>query len=381
MRDSGLASSGSGVNDVVNYDDWYGTCMATDAAVSPVNVFTPKCVYPGADPVNGTGGNIIVSGSPGERTITGCTRAGVAGDTIVFVVQLNTGASSTVTLTEGVSWVCAAAASDIECICNLKAAVAGHATLGSIVTVNSTDATCSDEKLSFGVVPGTSWQLSVTPSDTTNMVRVNGTDGCLRAGNFYFCQLSTSLPSYLAVGISMGGTEANIYGATFKGTYMTVQGAGSMFRNYLDSTVDGTMGFLTDDAKGASSKCGLLKSQTLTFAAGGDASKVTTGGFIPLGAKMVEVTGRVIVADTSAVTLFDVGDGVDADLYANDVPADTLGQTFGPAVTSYGPTAQIPGTQLTAAGEVTVTAVGGSAEDLSVRLTAHYCIDTADTSN
>jgi hypothetical protein len=169
-----------------------------------------------------------------------------------------------------------------------------------------------------------------------------------------------------------------VYGGTFSSSTTIINSLGD-FRG-TGNAADGSLGYALSSVKGAKTLC-TLKQQTLTFAAGGDASKVTTGGFIPLGAKNVEVTGRAIVADTSAVTLFDVGDGTDADLYANDVPADTLGQTFGPAVTSYGPTAQIPGTQLTAAGEVTVTAVGGSAEDLSVRLTAHYCIDTADTAN
>ncbi len=379
LRDSGLPSSGSGVNDVVNYDDWYGTCMATDAAVTPINVFTPKCIYPGADPANGTGGNIIVSGSPGERTITGTTRAGTAGDTIAFVVQLNTGASSTTTLTEGVSYVCAAAASDIECICNLKAAVAAHATLGSIITANSTDATCSDEKLSFGVVPGASWQLSVTPSDTTNMVMSNGTDGvvalrgsCVEVNTNSASSIfaSNQFGTRIYWGTTCGAKNVALYASSFTSdpaNFIGVENAGN-----------GTTGYSLAVNKGAKS-LSTLKQATVTFAGGGGAaSGATTTSFISAGYRANEVTGYVTVTGTTCTSI-DVGTAADPDLYCDNC-AVAAGTTFSRAIGGLMPgyTAE-PANSIGGADEVLITANGGNCVSLAVRLTIAPVVVTADT--
>lgn len=115
--------------------------------------------------------------------------------------------------------------------------------------------------------------------------------------------------------------------------------------------------------------------ESVTFAADpGDATKTTTGSILPDGAWVLQVTGRVVTAGTNCSS-FDVGDGVDPDLFADNISvADTT--TF----TSADATANWSNPQ-TSAGEITVTGVGGNCFDLVVALTVHYISSSAATAD
>jgi len=363
-----------------------GKAMDRDAA-APALVYGGKPSYGVAGAANTAGGNVALLGANGLIQITGVTKAGTTGDTVTINYLLMSGAAATaVVLTEGVGagqFDCAGAATDAACVANFCATFNANTSLAGYLYCNYTAATETAAIVAVeGMVP---YITSVVASDGTNFVLTRGVDGQVLVNNGTAPTPGIAFSSdtnnglFLSgadnVGLATGGTTRTAWFTTSIANYLPVSTT-----SYFQAVGGSTSGYRILYAKGAMSNL-LENQQTVTFSAGGDASKTTTGGFIPLGAQGVEITGRVIVADTSAVTLFDVGDGTDADLYANDVPADTLGQTFGPTIASYGPTAQIPGTQITAAGEVTVTAVGGSAEDLSIRLTAHYRLDTPDTAN
>jgi hypothetical protein len=570
--------------DITSLDDAYGTCMTSDAAPSPVTVVTDACVYPVPGSTYTTGADIVLSGSPGAINLTGVTKAGTAGDTLLFQVRKNDGTSSIVTLTEGAGagqWNCAGAATDIACVCNLYTLVTAHATLGSIVQVARTDATCSDEKLFFGVVPGASYWLDILPSDTANTVLVKGTYGktlvgrlasyatpdehgfappnqtadknakslyvhaenvaadataARTAGNLVlapafdsktlvfddanpdtgahcpgttltlrvngtsnvltyntYCAagcatqaaacaaLSAAIEALAGVGATCGtitggasnavlvtadqpatydvawtaetascttysnGTDGQILvGDGLVGTpaiafaqdpttgwYRYNSGgistsSGGAFSSYISTSYfqaaggarigwqskadwkqtslnivtlgadvgsnnvthqvflgapAGTGGTGTYTNKGAKSLL-TINTATITFAAGGEATKTATG-LIPLGAVSHQITGYVLVtADAGSCTTFHVGNtaAADPDMYAASVPI-AAAQTFGPGVASYSPTAQPLSVQITAAGDVVLTSVGGAAacKNLSVRISAHYRIDTPDT--
>jgi hypothetical protein len=116
--------------------------------------------------------------------LTGVTRAGTAGDSITFRGITTAGVNIITSLTEGVDYTCAAAASDIECVCNLYDAIEAHGTLGPAINTVRTDGTCSDEKLFFGVEPGVLVSLDVNPSDDANTVTTRGDTGRVILGNF-----------------------------------------------------------------------------------------------------------------------------------------------------------------------------------------------------
>jgi hypothetical protein len=137
---------------------------------------------------------------------------------------------------------------------------------------------------------------------------------------------------------------------------------------------DGSMFVAGNNQKGAGTNY-LTITESVTFqGGGGDASKTTAGSILPDGAYVTGVSGRVVTAGTTC-TSFDVGDGADVDLFANDIsPADTT--TF----TDTAATGNWSNPQI-AAGEITVTGVGGNCVDLVVALTVHYFSHTAATSD
>lgn len=114
--------------------------------------------------------------------------------------------------------------------------------------------------------------------------------------------------------------------------------------------------------------------EDLTFAADpGDATK-TTSGLVPDGAVLLGISTRVTTAGTNC-TDYQVGDGSDADLYG---AAGAVAQ--GTTTDNSDATANWSNPQL-AAGEVTITAVGGNCFDMVVRVVAHYTTIGAPTSN
>jgi hypothetical protein len=176
-------------------------------------------VYPGVGATNTTGADIVLGPSPGAINVTGVTKAGTTGDTVTVAYTPISGVAATVTLTEGVDFVCAAAASDAACVCNFKAAVDGNATLGPLTVTAATDATCSDEKLFIGVEPGAAIDLTLTPSDGTNFVRVAGTKGSVIVPNG-----TVARPGLMLAGTGAGSPHGLHYSSASK-MGVTVGGA------------------------------------------------------------------------------------------------------------------------------------------------------------
>lgn len=150
----------------------------------------------------------------------------------------------------------------------------------------------------------------------------------------------------------------------------------SLTHNQTDGVLGtGKGGLRIDDdtGKGSYVKVAVSREQ-LTFAADpGDASK-TTSGLIPDGCILLGVTGRVITGGTNASSM-NIGDGSTADLYGATISiADTT--TFGPA----DHTAALSNPQI-AAGDVTVTGVGGNIFDMVIDITAHYITLSAASSD
>jgi hypothetical protein len=162
--------------DVLNPDSILHASPIFDVATDDFSI-SSQGPFEGVNAAQTAGGDICAVPKTGAVNFTGVTQAGTALDTIVFSGVKEDCSTYSVTLTEGADYVCAAAASDAECVCNLKAAIDAHATLGPLTTTYRTDETCSDEKLAVFANPALT--LVVTPSDTVNTVRVAGTAGSM----------------------------------------------------------------------------------------------------------------------------------------------------------------------------------------------------------
>lgn len=247
--------------DAKNLDDVYAEAPTTDAAARSTTI-TVQPVYPVPGATNTTGANLILSGAPGARNLTGVTRAATTGDTLTFAVTSMAGAVTSTIKTEGVAspdgWDCDGAASDAECVCNLYTLLTGAGAISG-VTVTRTDATCSDERLFFGVTPGTSVRLTVTESDAANMPVVDGTDGGVivvgSPGDTVFTQGSiqfgvgsprvSGYASGLGIRSSDGSGYADLYANAVLGSSSVRAGASSYLywtnRSRLESPSDGIM--------------------------------------------------------------------------------------------------------------------------------------------
>jgi len=118
------------------------------------------------------------------------------------------------------------------------------------------------------------------------------------------------------------------------------------------------------------------KTESVTFAGNpGDASKATTGSVIPDGAFVVGVSTRVTTAATNCASV-NIGDGVDADMFGA-----ATGVSAGTVTTNADATAQFGKSPATAAGEITVTGVGGNCFDGVWAITVHYLDVTGATAN
>jgi len=139
----------------------------------------------------------------------------------------------------------------------------------------------------------------------------------------------------------------------------------------------GDFAFKDDGGKGVSSNIRTI-TESVTFA--NDATKVTTGSIMPDGAFIFGVSGRVTTLLTGCTSV-SVGDGVDPDLFKNNL-ALAAGSTFTNAdATAAFSTISGGHAPRTAAGEITVTANGGNCTAGVVALTVHYLDVTAATSN
>ena len=228
-----VKTAAGGVGSIRNLNDIYQTAMISDAAPTPVPTWTGKPPMNSTTSTHTEGGSIVLAPASGLQRLTGVTRAGTAGDTLTFTYQDMEGASASVVLTEGAGvgqWSCAGAADDATCVCNIYTLVTGHATLGSRVTVTRTDGTCSDAKLSFGVVPGTTSTLYVLPSDNTNEPVTHGTGGKIYADSF-----TTNTNAF-----SFTGGNLNVVGNSVSASNIIANGENF---NTLGLLTPGTMAF------------------------------------------------------------------------------------------------------------------------------------------
>jgi len=164
--------------DVKNLDSVLFDSPATDAAATDFTI-TSQGAFEGVNATNTKGGALCPIPHSGAVNFTGVTRAGTAGDTISFTGYKEDCTTYSVTFTEGVTYTCAAAANDAECVLNLKTAIDANATIGPLTNTYCSDGTCSDERLA--VFPtGEALQLTITPSDGTNTARSAGVLGSIK---------------------------------------------------------------------------------------------------------------------------------------------------------------------------------------------------------
>ena len=120
--------------------------------------------------------------------------------------------------------------------------------------------------------------------------------------------------------------------------------------------------FVTEHERGATT---LLKTKTTESATLSGATSTVTGA-VPAGSLLLGISMRVLVAVTGATSI-DVGDGVDADLYG-----DNVGITVGTTSKFNNHTANPVKVVGAAAADVVLTGVGGSFTAGKVAITAHY---------
>ena len=301
--------------DIENPDSVLFDAKGTDAAVTNYST-TSQGPFEGVNAAQTAGADICNIPATGAINVTGVTRAGTALDTITIAGVLETCAAYSVTLTEGTDYVCAAAASDAACVCNLKAAIDAHATLGPLTTTYATDGTCSDEKLAI-FRAGQALTVIMTPSDTTNTVRVAGTGGSVvvsagtaAAPGLKVGSNATGLYAFTAdiVGVTGGGAHKG-----YLGTYLVWGGevqTGSNFqlgegghiswgasRGKFTSPINGYVRLSTHEATGG----GAWQSygQTITCADSGDGNPSTCGGAQTINSSVVAVN----CADANGCTL------------------------------------------------------------------------------
>jgi hypothetical protein len=171
------------------------------------------------------------------------------------------------------------------------------------------------------------------------------------------------LPDATCVSIELATDDATCAAITDGGN------AGVVIRGPLTVTGAASVGGVTTTGANSEAHACAWHSTTLTFAANpGDASKTATG-LIPAGSVLHAIATRVLVTGTNCTTV-DIGDGVDADLFGNDI-AVAAGTTTNDA--SW--TAQVMNPQLTA-GDVVITG-NVNCFDYSARVSAFYCTTTA----
>lgn len=215
----------------------------------------------------------------------------------------------------------------------------------------------------------------------------------LLAGNagfagFQFGDAAASVQASMLYGMSSNGTDAGQIRIAVAGNTRILDIGVGLMEHKQATTYTTTVGDLGlnpvgeltqnpatkitttfDDRNGFAKVC-TTSEEVLTFAAGaGDASK-TTSGLIPDGATQIAVTAYVTTTGTTC-TSADYGDGVDVDLYGDNI-AVSAGSDVDPS--DY--TASL-NYNTTAASEVTITGVGGNCVDMVVRVVAHYCTFTA----
>ena len=362
--------------------------MTTDA--SGVN-FTIKAANVAANALDArTPGNVVLAGGLDSKTAYFAdanpdTGGHCPGTTVVLAVN---GTATTYTY----NTYCAGGCTTI--------AAATTALAGAITATNTAGTTATTGAITGGaanavlVQPGqpATTNIQWSGATATCLVVSNGVDGCIFLGT----GTGTS-PVYMSVtmtGQVLFGSSCASYSGTalYAGAVFTTGGVTS-YGGSVGQTASGGSLLGTSDSVGAhgiylvagngkgATSLWTQNVATATFAAGGSAT-VTLAGLVPLGATNLSVTGRVITAESGGgCTSFSVGDGTIAALYALTVPI-TLAQTFGPTVASYGPTAAIPTTQLTNAGNVVLTSVGGAGcKNMVVRVTASYFIAPPDTTN
>lgn len=276
--------------------------IATDAVPTTMVINTQQpTTARGA--TNNDGSNLILAPGQGMINLTGVTKAGTAGDTLTITTYCQGVASAPVVLTEGVSWVCAAAADDNTCVSNLYDVLKSGGS--SPVTGVSVAYTASTEAMTFYPAQATCEYVTVTPSDGTNMVFTVGDPGQVRVANGSALFPSISYISDPDTGFYFSSGTLFSYGGSMIGGFKTngIAIADTMniywlTRALMSSPADaqfamknngGTSGVVldTNDADGVAvvkDKAGTASGfwanlpQTITCATSGDGNHSTCGG-------------------------------------------------------------------------------------------------------
>lgn len=343
----------------------YSSPQTSDTNARTITKMSGNAYWAASTAAKQAGGNLGLYGGIGSRVITITDKANSAGDQITFTV--NGTATGKVA---GTDWVCAAAASNAECACNLYTLLTSSPISG--MTVTRTDGTCSDAKV--GVVPtaASTYSLSVTITDNvggqlgTVLSGANGqvivTAGTGTAPGLALGEPTTGIGSAIPYVVStvVGSTEVARFGTSQLAFYKPFIFTGGTSKNQLTTTTAAV--------------------QSVTFAGGGGAASGVTSGLIPRGAAVKQIVGRVTTTGTTCTSFtvgVDYGAGLDADMIGAGI-SPAANTTFTPATATAD---WVQGCYKVGGCEVTITATGGNCVNLVVAITAFYDTGTAPTNN
>lgn len=185
-KDVGLKRSAAGLLGVtdgagnftgdLSFDDAWEASATTDVAPRTKTISTQGPINQAAQPTNDDGANLVLAPTSAWKGITGVTRAAVAeGATVTLTIQAD-GVVSTCVKTEGAgaggTFECNGAATDDECVTNLKATYTATPCTGVTVSV------VTGETMGFTNTPGTASRIALAVSDT-DIAIATGTDGAV----------------------------------------------------------------------------------------------------------------------------------------------------------------------------------------------------------
>jgi hypothetical protein len=385
-----ISGAAACTGDALQYDSngVQGCPMITDSAPQDLIVH-PESNYPAGTQA---AANLILRGGIDEKTATVATAANCATNYLKFSCGL-----SDYTLTENTDWHKVDGDNDATAASLLTAVLTVPATCIDAIHTTRTGA-------AIYITPSlTAESMALSTDDATCLTVTNGTDGkslftsTLAAQNASGPELlnvaassslatvvpNKSIPTY---GLSCAGTSCYLIlnGTQYLQLTTTAATLSSTTTSRVRSGIDNDTGDVTVKDNLALTGGGLTKGalltcygiqQNLTFAANpGDASK-TTSGLVPDGAMLMGIVTRVTTTATNCTSV-NIGDGTDPDMFAA-----TSALIAGTTTDATNATAQYGRAPATAAMEVTVTGVGGNCYSGVWRVTAYYCLPTADTAN
>jgi len=402
-------------------DDVYPTTAqaATDAAPNVVSITSQGPILQATKPTFSAAANVVIAGTAGSRNIASVARGSCADATSTLTVTpTHDGAALTAcVLTEGAStgansFDCSGAASDADCITSIRSAFIATAACNTPLAVSTAGATT----LGFGVRSGLSENLTVVSNGACIVMAADGANGTftvaapleatyptsarglqMGVGGMWMYPASTTNTCFggtggtypvciynngtggIAGGVA-GGSKLQIYA-----TPMEINATTNIVGVATIGVTGSTSGVRITGANSAKGQLTTLSSAVAncTFSGGGGSATCATTQFIPRGAHVTQVTGRVVTPGTTCTTCKAGSDAndlgtLDDNQYGSalECDVDTTTITMATAEAPWGRDCFVSG-----GCSITMTAVGGNCVSGVTAWTVHYESATAATAD